>query len=132
MPDASVGEAAHQMNKKVNKSSSGRNAAAHYIRRVNMDQAIVALAEGNPWNTTREMEPRSRKLVEHPVGGRGVGGPECGEVRCPDCWLDSSTLDEGISCTRFKHGAPPQASSGLGRWKGGDVKASTRAGPPDD
>eukprot|EP00903_Cladosiphon_okamuranus_P012170 g11417.t1 len=28
MPDASVGEAAHQMNKKVEKSNSGRNAAA--------------------------------------------------------------------------------------------------------
>lgn len=57
----------------------------------------------------------------------------CNETRCPDCWLDPSALDKNdIRCTRFKHGASPRASSGLGGWEGGDVRASTRAGAPDE
>lgn len=48
MPDAITGEAAHQMNRKVNKSSSGGIAAAHYVRCFNMDLATDALAEEVP------------------------------------------------------------------------------------
>lgn len=58
-------------------------------------------------------------------------GPMCLEMRCSTCWQNSSSLDEKeIECSRFKYGAPPRSSSGLGRWKGGDVKAAARAGPP--
>lgn len=52
MPDASTGEAAHQMNKKVNKSNSGRNPAQHYVRRFNMDFAMSALVDRTPWKVT--------------------------------------------------------------------------------
>ncbi|CAB1097495.1 unnamed protein product [Ectocarpus sp. CCAP 1310/34] len=66
MPDASTGEAAHQRDKKVNHSNSGRNAAAHFARRFNMDLAIDALAEETPRQVTR-FDRRLKKYVMETV-----------------------------------------------------------------
>lgn len=220
MPDASTGEGAHQRSKRVNKSNCGRQAAAHYVRRFNMDLAVRALKEGIPWKLTRfdrrlkqhvvetarpgpgcsavlqslsdvlpgglssapldpsEATPSTAGqrngqfpgaarwtsvLWEHNTPGGNAGswetrlatGPlrpdeltllqayktyfgcgggaasgECEDSRCPDCWITSSSLDEkDIACSRFKHGASHRASSGLGRWKGADVRqAASRTG----
>lgn len=50
--------------------------------------------------------------------------PYCANSRCPDCWRNPSVLEEkNIACSRFKHGAPLKASSGLGRWRGGDIRS---------
>lgn len=64
--------------------------------------------------------------------GRSDGDPTvCSEARCPQCWEggSASLTTNNISCSRFKHGVPPKASSGLGRFKGGDVKTATDTGP---
>ncbi|CAB1102334.1 unnamed protein product [Ectocarpus sp. CCAP 1310/34] len=71
MPDASTGEAAHQRNKKVNHSTSGCNAAAHYVRRLNMDLAIDALAEEIPWDVTRFDRRLKKYVVETVKAGSG-------------------------------------------------------------
>jgi len=71
MPDASTGESAHQMNKKVNKSNCGRQAAAHYVRRVNMDMAVTALLEGIPWELTRFDRSLKQHVVETVRPGPG-------------------------------------------------------------
>lgn len=54
----------------------------------------------------------------------------CSEPKCPTCWEDgpANLHNTGTFCSRFKHGMPPKASSGLGRLKGGDVKSATSAG----
>ena len=49
----------------------------------------------------------------------------CEDLRCPICWEGSGLNNDGIRCSRFKHGAPPRASSGLGRFKGGNVRFAT-------
>ncbi|CAM9129611.1 unnamed protein product [Sphacelaria rigidula] len=49
MPDASVGEHAHQIHKRSNKSSSGRTPAAHHIQRLNTRLALKAMADGTSW-----------------------------------------------------------------------------------
>ena len=66
------------MNKKVNKSNSGRNAAAHYVRRSNMDLAIAALAEGIPSKVTRFDRRRGTHVVEVVQPG-----PACSAVLRP-------------------------------------------------
>ena len=71
MPDASTGESAHQARKRVNASSSNRNAALHYARRSNMDLAIVALAEGVPWQLTRFDRGRKHYVVQTVTPGAG-------------------------------------------------------------
>lgn len=54
----------------------------------------------------------------------------CADLMCPTCWEGGrNSLQKGaIACSRFKHGVPPKVSSGLGRLKGGDVKAATTTG----
>lgn len=54
----------------------------------------------------------------------------CGNSRCPYCSWNPNGLDSSdIACSRYYHAAPYVASSGQGRWKGGDVKAAGRPGP---
>lgn len=63
--------------------------------------------------------------------GRSDGVADvCAEARCPLRWEggQGSLEARDISCSRFKHGVPPKASSGLGRLKGGDVKRATGTG----
>lgn len=63
--------------------------------------------------------------------GRAPGEGVCSNTRCPHCWTNPMTLDvAGITCSRFKHGASLESSSGLGRWKGGNAKAAA-TGPRD-
>ena len=46
------------------------------------------------------------------------------------CWENSDNLThDEIRCSRLKHGVPPRASSGLGRFKGGNVRCATSEGP---
>ncbi|CAB1108042.1 unnamed protein product [Ectocarpus sp. CCAP 1310/34] len=64
--------------------------------------------------------------------GRSDGAlDDCADARCPLCWEGGheSLKARNISCSRFKHGVPPKTSSGLGRFKGGDVKKATATGP---
>lgn len=65
--------------------------------------------------------------------GRGTSD-RCDNSRCPGCSLNPDDLDDlEISCSRYYHAAPYVASSGQGRWKGGDVRAASRPdGPPLD
>ena len=225
LPDASVGEASHQICKKVNRSNNRHQAAAHYVRRFNMDLAVTALAEGIPWKLTRfdrslkqhvvetvqpgpgcsavlqslndvlpggvssapmesraatlpadgqrngqfpgaarwtsvlweagssggntgswearlatgSFRPDERTLLKayktyFGCDGSGAVDGECQDHRCPNCWINSSSLDKkDITCSRFKHGASLRASSGLGRWKGADVRqAASLAGATGD
>lgn len=65
------------------------------------------------------------KAYDTCFGCRRIGGahPTCSNVRCPRCWLNTSSLDEQeITCARFKQLAPLKASSGEGRWRGGDIR----------
>ena len=52
----------------------------------------------------------------------------CEDPRCPICWEGSGLNNDDIRCSRVKHGVPPRASSGLGRFKGGDVRSATCIG----
>lgn len=55
----------------------------------------------------------------------GADGTGCAEPRCPECWTHANTLTHtSIECSRFNHFAPLAASSGLGRWKGGDARSA--------
>lgn len=63
------------MNKKVNKSNCGRQAAAHYARRFKMDLAETALSEGIPWKLARF----DRSLKQHVVETVRPG-PRCSAV----------------------------------------------------
>lgn len=61
--------------------------------------------------------------------GKGGGGVQsadpCADDRCPQCWENPSQLkNTTIRCSRFNHFAPLVASSGLGRWKGGDARSA--------
>ncbi|CAN0134202.1 unnamed protein product [Ectocarpus fasciculatus] len=60
----------------------------------------------------------------------GDGRDICSELRCSSCWEGGgqSLKNADILCYRIKHGAPAKISSGLGRFKGGDVKAATTGG----
>lgn len=59
--------------------------------------------------------------------GAASGG--CYDPRCPNCWVNSGSLErKDITCSRFKHGASLRASSGLGRWKGADVRQAASGG----
>lgn len=61
----------------------------------------------------------------HPCGDDN----DCAVRRCPTCWEGGggSLQDFDLSCSRFKHGVAPEASSGLRRFKGGDVRSATNA-----
>lgn len=76
--------------------------------------------------------PRGKNIQDALRVWFGCGGnaaePACDDTRCPDCWLEGDKMGVHISCSRFKHGAPPRASSGQGRWKGGDVQTATLEG----
>lgn len=102
----------------------------------------VSAGEGEtaPWVACMTGESGIRPHEDTILGAArvwfGCGRPQddpvvCSDPKCPRCWgggpdkLDNS----GISCSRFKHGVPPKASSGLGRFKGGDVKTATSDGP---
>ncbi|CAB1108694.1 unnamed protein product [Ectocarpus sp. CCAP 1310/34] len=63
----------------------------------------------------------------------GCGGDEqCSDIRCRFCWDEEDTLDSSLlECSRHVRVAQV-VSCGQGRLKGGDVKAATRPGPPDD
>lgn len=55
----------------------------------------------------------------------GADGTACAEPRCPECWTHPNTLAHtSIECSRFNHFASLAASSGLGRWKGGDARSA--------
>ncbi|CBJ30620.1 hypothetical protein Esi_0204_0058 [Ectocarpus siliculosus] len=60
----------------------------------------------------------------------GDGRDVCKELRCSSCWEGGgkSLKNDEIICHRIKHGVPAKISSGLGRFKGGDVKAATAGG----
>ena len=53
----------------------------------------------------------------------------CDDVRCPTCWEGADLQHDLISCSRFKHNVPTKVSSGLGRFKGGNVRLATSDGP---
>lgn len=222
VPNASTGEFAHQQHKRANKSSSNRNAPAHYARHANTAYAFDALADGIPYRVkkynkstkkhgtvtvkagsgcsrllqalrrdtsgdvvgvpdirehgtpapgvltgkfpgaarwvaplrkgphaavqsgdwrTRASTMRQRPRVDHLLeayrsffGCGGIDEPPqpCANSRCPRCWTNPSALDsEEMACSRFKHGAPLKASSGLGRWKGGDIRGQADYEFPD-
>lgn len=72
MPDSSVGEHAHQIHKRSNKSGSGRDPAAHHMRRVNTSLALDACADGVEW------EARGRDRVHGGTKTFSVrAGPGC-------------------------------------------------------
>lgn len=225
MPDASVGEHGHQLHKRSNASGSGRDPAAHHIRRVNTRLALDALADGTPWKaigrdrvhggdkvilihpgagctrmlshlrdtlrgglaspseTTASGAPSEGNARSRPSGdarwriplwtadsgsghyveddrdwqnelstsymrpdegallaaykkwygcqGRGAEA-RCEEMACPYCWTaigDGGGLDiQFVECSRYFRGAPRVASSGTGRWIGGNVKAAGSIG----
>ena len=219
MPDASVGEAAHQQHKGCNKSSSGRDQPAHYIRHANTCFGLSGLACGIPYLVTKFDKSAKRRVVvqvrpgagcsrvlrtllqaspsatersvglleaalptsaessgQHPGGalwrarlwetgdaahnhgdwkecvatsrlrpdeetlleayntfygcGRLGGADVCAEPRCPVCWATPPLLNKKtVRCSRYKHGASRKASSGLGRWRGGDARAAAASGP---
>ncbi|CAN0405903.1 unnamed protein product, partial [Ectocarpus sp. 8 AP-2014] len=60
----------------------------------------------------------------------GDGRDVCKELTCSSCWEGGgkSLKNDDIICYRIKHGVPAKISSGLGRFKGGDVKARARGG----
>lgn len=62
--------------------------------------------------------------------GNNVASSACSEPKCPRRWRGGPRRLENlrISCSRFKHGVPPRASSGKGFFTGGDVKNATRGG----
>lgn len=69
MPDASLGETAHQQHKGSNKSSNGQNQAAHYIRHANTVFAIAGLSSGVPYNVTKyDKRLQERVVVEVAAG----------------------------------------------------------------
>lgn len=73
----------------------------------------------------RRSEPGLLKAYDMSFGCGRVGGshPTCSNVRCLRCWLNLSSLEEqGIACSRFKHGAHLKASNGQGRCKGGNIR----------
>lgn len=119
---------------------------AEVVRDGDADEAISdgdsSAGGGNtaPWvacvSGERGIRPHEATILRAAGVWFGCGRPHhdpgsCSETRCPRCWggrpdkLDNSS----ISCSRFKHGVPPRASSGLGRFKGGDVKTATNDGP---
>lgn len=60
------------------------------------------------------------------LGGAGVFA----EPRCPLCWAPPPLLNKKtVRCSRYKHGASRKASSGLGRWRGGDARAAAAPDP---
>ncbi|CAB1100697.1 unnamed protein product [Ectocarpus sp. CCAP 1310/34] len=125
MPDASTGEAAHQGNKKVNHSNSGRNAAAHYARRFNMDLAIDALDEEIPWEVTRFDRRLKKYIVETVMAGSG-----CSAV------LRSlgDDLPRGLSCapTDARAAGTPTAAQRAAKFPGAATWTSVlwEAGSP--
>lgn len=62
MPNASSGEFAHQKHKRANKSSSGRDVCAHYMRYMNTMCAWQALGDGVPYSVM--WYNRSQKVRE--------------------------------------------------------------------
>lgn len=96
------------------------------------DENVMASAENPEWDNVVATGPfrPTAKAVEaaykkHFGCGKGVGvdAPPCEEPRCPQCWLDTGTLVETtMRCSRFNHFAFRVASSGTGRWKGGDAR----------
>lgn len=65
--------------------------------------------------------------------GVGDATPSCSDARCPKCW-DQPAPQAGsfkylqhlsVECSRFGHGVSRQASSGSGRFKGGNVRSAT-------
>lgn len=223
--DASEGEAGHQRHKRANKSGSGRDPAAHHMRRVNTSLALGRCRRSQPWlatsfdrvhgrEITRLVKPGAgcnrvletlagclRGGIDSPVdpdekteppraavAGRYPGAakwdakivrgeafahdnsgmleaepawrtcvaqsnivphetsileaarvwyrcrrrpqdPRCGKAECPRCWTVGKIVNDSIRCSRFKHGAPPRASSGMGRWKGGNARSATNTAP---
>ena len=63
--------------------------------------------------------------------GRKTGSSVfCRNRRCPRCWSNRGKLDtRTVECSRFDHTAPKKASSGSGRWKGGNAKAAGTSAP---
>ncbi|MEP6389024.1 MAG: hypothetical protein ABJ056_03775, partial [Halioglobus sp.] len=55
------GELAHQQHKRANKSSSGRDAPAHYARHANTGYAFNTLAGGIQYDVTKY----NRRIEEH-------------------------------------------------------------------
>lgn len=91
--------------------------------------------DGGGWEgrvATGRFRPSAEVLLRayadhHSCGADAPGSnPPCADELCPACWNDACTFSTALSCSRYKHGAPLKASSGLGRWKGGDVRS---AGP---
>ena len=64
-------------------------------------------------------------------GRSGSNSAPCSEIRCPACWEGGEGFlkNRDISCSRFKQGVSPTASSRTGRWKGADAKSATTVGP---
>ncbi|CAM9428457.1 unnamed protein product [Hapterophycus canaliculatus] len=64
--------------------------------------------------------------------GRSDDDPRtCTDPMCPICWEggEETLQNDQIACSRFEHGVSSKVSSGLGRLKGGDVRAATISGP---
>ena len=61
--------------------------------------------------------------------GQSNNNAECNEPRCPLCWSGDMLEDQNILCTQYKFGAPLSSSSGLGRWRGGNVRHAAQPGP---
>ena len=59
---------------------------------------------------------------------RTVCDPVFDDKRWPDCRADERSINGAICCSRYLHGAPPRSSSGLGRWKGGEMRSATSDG----
>ena len=62
---------------------------------------------------------------------QGQNERPCGENRCPYCWYEKPQrlLLKEMHCSRILWGVPAVSSSGLGRIRGGDVRASAADGP---
>lgn len=82
------------------------------------------------------LRPDAKALLSAYTTFYGCGGAAdsepCTEPCCPTCWISPSQLaTTRLECSRYKNGASREASSGLGRWRGGDARTAAAAGPPD-
>lgn len=71
MPDASLGETAHQQHKNSNKSSNGQDQAGHYIRRANTVFAMAGLTNVVRYKVTKYDRRLKMKVVVEVAAGTG-------------------------------------------------------------
>lgn len=132
MPDASVGEAAHQQHKRCNKSSSGRDQPAHYIRNANTSFGLSGLACGIPYRVTKFDKRAKRRVVVQVRPGAGCSRvlkallqASAGAVGSPVGLLEAALPTSAESSGQYPGGAlwraclwkPGDASQNHGDWK---------------